>query len=53
MLTLDADVNAVVGHSIIHFYFFLSKSGGATALPTQMVVTPMSVRTRTTHARQA
>ena len=40
-------LDAVVGHSIINLSFFLSKSGGATALPAQMVVTPMSVGTRT------
>ena len=37
---------AVVGHSIINI-FFLLKSSGATALPAQMVVTPLSVGTRT------
>ena len=33
-------MDAVVGHSIVNF-FDPSKSGGATALPAPMVVTPL------------
>jgi len=34
-------LDAVVGHSIVNLNFDASKSGGATALPAPMVVTPL------------